>query len=149
MAQMLSPFTVSRMPPQNIEAEISLLGSVLLDGGVIDRVVDVVNGVDFYKKEHQAIFDAAVALFQKQKPIDVLTVGVQLKEQGRFDEVGGSGYLTTLVNSVPTASNAVYYAEIIRKKKILRDLISVSHEISRMRSAEHTSELQSPSNLIY
>src|SRR3989338_1470872 len=132
MAQMLSPFTVSRMPPQNIEAEISLLGSVLLDGGVIDRVVDVVNGVDFYKKEHQAIFDAAVALFQKQKPIDVLTFGVQLKEQGRFDEVGGSGYLTTLVNSVPTASNAVYYAEIIRKKKILRDLISVSHEISRM-----------------
>lgn len=132
MAQILSPFTVSRMPPQNIEAEISLLGSLLLDGSVIDRVVDTVGRDDFYKKEHQAIFDAAVALFQKQKPIDVLTVGVQLREQGKFDEVGGAGYLTTLVNSVPTASNAVYYAEIIRKKKVLRDLISVSHEISQM-----------------
>lgn len=132
MAQMLSPFTVSRMPPQNIEAEISLLGSLLLDGSVIDRVVDTIEPDDFYKKEHRAIFDAAVALFQKQKPIDVLTVGDQLKEHGKFEEVGGSGYLTTLVNSVPTASNAAYYAEIIRKKKILRDLISVSHEISQM-----------------
>ncbi|OGF61753.1 replicative DNA helicase [Candidatus Giovannonibacteria bacterium RIFCSPLOWO2_01_FULL_44_40] len=132
MAQVLSPFTVSRMPPQNIEAEISLLGSLLLDGAVIDRVVDIVGRDDFYKREHQAIFDAASALFQKQKPIDVLTVGDQLKEHGKLEEIGGVGYLTTLVNSVPTASNAAYYAEIIRKKKILRDLITISHEISQM-----------------
>src|SRR3989338_444052 len=132
MAQVLSPFTVSRMPPQNIEAEISLLGSLLLDGAVIDRVVDIVGRDDFYKREHQAIFDAASALFQKQKPIDVLTVGDQLKEHGKLEDIGGVGYLTTLVNSVPTASNAAYYAEIIRKKKILRDLITISHEISQM-----------------
>ncbi|OGF64419.1 replicative DNA helicase [Candidatus Giovannonibacteria bacterium RIFCSPHIGHO2_01_FULL_45_24] len=132
MAQVFSPFSVSRMPPQSLDAEISLLGSILLDGGTIDRVADIVSHEDFYKKEHQIIFDAAISLFQKRSPIDVLTVGDFVKAEGRLEEIGGNSYLTTLVNSVPTASNAVYYAEIVRKKKILRDLISVSHEISQM-----------------
>lgn len=132
MAQVFSPFSVSRMPPQSLEAEISLLGSILLDGATIDRVADLVGRDDFYKKEHQVIFDASISLFQKRSPIDVLTVGDFLKAEGKLEEIGGNGYLTTLVNSVPTASNAVYYAEIVRKKKILRDLISVSHEISQM-----------------
>ncbi len=132
MATILSPFTVSRMPPQNIEAEISLLGSALLDGSALDRVVDILKAEDFYKKEHQMIFEAILDLFAKQKPVDILSLSNALKEKGQFEEIGGSTFLTSLVNSVPTASNAAYYAEIIRKKKILRDLISVSGEISQM-----------------
>src|SRR3989344_2158763 len=132
MATTLSPFTVSRMPPQNIEAEISLLGSVLLDGSVLDRVADILGAEDFYKKEHQIIFEAMLDLFTKQRPVDILSLSNALKEKRRFEDAGGSTFLTSLVNSVPTASNAAYYAEIVRKKKILRDLISVSGEISQM-----------------
>ena len=132
MAQVFSPFGVSRMPPQNIEAEISLLGSLLLDGGVIDEVSDMLGPEDFYKREHQIIYEAVINLFNRQKAIDVLTVGDTLKADGKLEEAGGNSCLTTLVNSVPTASNAVYYAEIVHKKKILRDLISASHEISQL-----------------
>lgn len=121
-----------RMPPQNIEAEISLLGSLLLDGSVIDNIADLVSREDFYKREHNAIFEVMVKLFLEQKPIDILSVADTLREMGRLEEIGGNTYLTTLVNSVPTASNAAYYAEIVRKKKILRDLISISHEISQL-----------------
>ena len=132
MATTLSPFTISRMPPQNIEAEISLLGSALLDGSALDRVVDILKAEDFYKNEHKMIFEAMLDLFAKQRPVDILSLSNALKEKGQFEEIGGSTFLTSLVNSVPTASNAAYYAEIVRKKKILRDLISVSGEISQM-----------------
>src|SRR3989344_7563298 len=122
MATILSPFTVSRMPPQNIEAEISLLGSVLLDGSALDKVIDLLGAVDFYKNEHKIIFEAMLDLFAKQRPVDILSLSNALKERGKFEEIGGSTFLTSLVNSVPTASNAAYYAEIVRKKKILRVL---------------------------
>lgn len=132
MATILSPFGVSRIPPQNVEAEISLLGSVLLDGKVIDRVADALTESDFYKREHQVIFGAMLSLFSKQKPIDILSIGNYLKEQKQFDDTGGNAYLASLVNSVPTASNAAYYAEIVRKKRVLRDLISASYEIAQL-----------------
>ena len=132
MATILSPFSVSRMPPQQVEAEVSLLGSLLLDGLMMDKIVDVLSAEDFYKTEHRIIFDAMVSLFAKQKPIDILSVSNALKETKKLEEVGGQTYLTTLVNGVPTASNAAYYAEIVRKKKILRDLITVSHDISQL-----------------
>ncbi|KKT42352.1 MAG: Primary replicative DNA helicase [Candidatus Giovannonibacteria bacterium GW2011_GWA2_44_13b] len=132
MAQVLSPFSVSRMPPQQVEAEISLLGSILLDGATMDKIVDILNGEDFYKPEHRMVFDAMALLFEKQKPIDILSVSNSLKESKRLEDIGGQSYLANLVNSVPTASNAAYYAEIIKKKKILRDLISVSHDISQL-----------------
>ena len=122
----------TRLPPQNIEAEISLLGSLLLDGSLMEQVVDAVSPNDFYKDEHRSIFSVMLDLFVKQKPIDILSVGNTLKDRGILDDVGGNTYLSNIVNSVPTASNAGYYAEIVRKKKILRDLISISHEISQL-----------------
>ena len=133
----LMPTTISnllqgRMPPQNVEAEISLLGSVLLESSVMDRVADTITPEDFYKREHNMIFEAIQALFSKQKPIDILSVANFLKERGQLDDVGGNAYLASLVNSVPTASSAAYYGEIVRKKRILRDLISVSHEITQL-----------------
>lgn len=115
-----------------MEAEISLLGSVLLESVVMDRVADTVATEDFYKREHQIIFDGMLQLFSKRKPIDILSLGNLLKERGKLEEIGGNAYLASLVNSVPTASSAVYYAEIVRKKKILRDLISASHQIAEM-----------------
>lgn len=122
----------ARMPPQNIDAEISLLGSILLDGGAIHKVADVLRAEDFYKKEHQIIYGAFVSLFSSSNPIDVLSVSNILKEQNKLDEVGGSAYLVNLVNSVPTSSNASHYAEIVRKKKVLRDMISASFHISQL-----------------
>lgn len=127
-----SPFDGPRMPPQNMDAEISLLGSLLLDGEAINSVVDILREEDFYKKEHKEIYSAVLTLFSSQKPIDTLSVANSLKEHHRLEEIGGNSYLTSLVNSVPTSSNAFYYAEIVRKKKILRDLISVSHDISQL-----------------
>lgn len=121
-----------RIPPQNVDAEISLLGSLLLDGEAINAVVDTLHEEDFYKKEHKTIYGAIFSLFSSQKPIDLLSVANALKEQKTLEEIGGNSYLTNLVNSVPTSSNASYYAEIVRKKKILRDLISVSHGISQL-----------------
>lgn len=121
-----------RVPPQNIDAEISVLGSILLDGMVLDQVTDSLSTKDFYKHEHQIIFDAIISLAGRQKPVDILSVASELREQGKFEEIGGNTYLTNLVNSVPTSSNAAYYAEIVRKKKILRDLISISYEISQL-----------------
>lgn len=121
-----------RMPPHNIDAEISLLGSLLLDGSTMDRVADTVGKDDFYKNEHRIIYEAMLDLFTHQKPIDILSVSSVLQEKAALNEAGGSSYLTNLVNSVPTASSAGYYAEIVRKKKILRDLIGISHEISQL-----------------
>ena len=132
MATTISTLLQARVPPQNIEAEISLLGSVLLENSVMDRVADTITPEDFYKREHQTIFDGMLQLFAKQNPIDTLSVANILKEQGKLDDVGGNAYLASLANSVPTASSASYYAEIVRKKKILRDLITVSHEITQL-----------------
>lgn len=132
MEKVLSPFSISRMPPQQLEAEVSLLGSILLDGAMMDKVADTLRADDFYKTEHRLIFESMALLFSKQNPIDILSVSNALKEGKKLDEVGGQSYLATLVNSVPTASNAAFYAEIVRKKKILRDLIMVSHDISQL-----------------
>jgi replicative DNA helicase len=121
-----------RMPPQSIDAEISLLGSLLLDGSLMDQVSDVVKPEDFYKNEHRLIFSAMVDLFVKRHPIDTISISTALKDTNKSEEAGGSGYLSELVNSVPSASNATYYAEIVRKKKVLRDLIAVSYEISQL-----------------
>ena len=89
MAQVLSPFSVSRMPPQQVEAEISLLGSILLDGNMMDKVADTITAEDFYKTEHRIIFDAMRALFEKQKPIDILSILNDLKESKKLEDIGG------------------------------------------------------------
>ena len=125
-------FSSVRMPPQNIEAEISVLGSLLLDGSIVDQIADALSPDAFYKTEHRLIYGAMQDLFLKQKPIDIISVSNALREQNTLNDSGGTAYLTTLANSVPTASNASYYAEIVRKKKILRDLISASHEIAQL-----------------
>jgi len=118
-----------KLPPQNIEAEQSLLGSLMLDKNAIIKVADFLMPQDFYRGNHQEIYRACQELFEKGEPIDLLSLSNRLKERGKLEEVGGSGYLTELVNYVPTASHVLNYAKIVQRKKILRDLIEASHEI--------------------
>lgn len=118
-----------KKPPQNIEAEQSLLGGLMLDKNAILKVSDFVSADDFYKHIHKEIFSVMMDLYSKMEPIDILSVSSKLKEKGQIDGVGGSAYLTSLINSVPTATHVTNYAKIVREKKVLRDLIQASEEI--------------------
>jgi replicative DNA helicase len=117
---------MNRVPPQNIEAEQSVLGSLLLDKDAIIKVVDMLSPEDFYKEAHGMIYKAVLALYEKKMPIDVVTLTDQLEKEGILAEVGGASYLTTLVNSVPSASRVVHYASIVQQKAILRRLIQAA-----------------------
>lgn len=118
-----------KLPPQNTEAEQCLLGCLMLDKDSIVKVVDYIKSEDFYKSSHQDIYQAMSDLYQRSDPIDILSVSSRLKEANKLEDIGGSAYLTALINTVPTATHVSNYAKIVRQKKILRDLISASHEI--------------------
>lgn len=118
-----------KLPPQNIEAEQSLLGCLMLDKNAIVKVADFIKAGDFYKNIHQEIYQAMIELFERMEPIDILSVSGRLREKNKLEEIGGSSYLTSLINSVPTASHVLNYAKIVRQKKVLRDLIEASNEI--------------------
>ena len=121
--------TTIKKPPQNIEAEQSLLGCLMLDKNAIVKVIDFVGAEDFYKNIHKEIFSAMIDLFQKSEPIDIISISTKLREKGQLDGIGGSAYITSLINLVPTATHVANYAKIVREKKVLRDLISASEEI--------------------
>lgn len=118
-----------KLPPQNTEAEQCLLGCLMLDKDAITKVVDFIKPEDFYKGGHQDIFQAMYDIYSRSDPIDILSVSARLKERNKLEEIGGSAYLTSLINTVPTATHVSNYAKIVRQKKILRDLISASEEI--------------------
>jgi len=120
---------INKLPPQNNEAEQSLLGCLMLDKDAIVKIVDYIKSEDFYKSSHQDIFQAMVDLYGKSEPIDILSVSARLKERNKLEDTGGQAYLTSLINTVPTATHISNYAKIVRQKKILRDLISASEEI--------------------
>ncbi|BAO80839.1 replicative DNA helicase [Serpentinimonas raichei] len=119
-----------RVPPHSIEAESSVLGSLLLDNGAWDRVSGLVSESDCYRREHQLIYAAISTLVNAGKPADVITVFEHLSSQGRADEVGGLAYLNSLAQYVPSAGNIRRYAEIVRERAILRKLIGASDEIA-------------------
>lgn len=122
-------FTVNNLPPQNIEAEKSTLGAILLDKEAINRIVDFLRPEDFYQRAHQIVFEGMLRMLEKREPIDLLSISNLLGEQGQLDLIGGASYLTSLVNAVPTSSHIVHYAKIVERKKILRDLIDSAHHI--------------------
>ena len=121
-----------RVPPQNLEAEVSTLGALMLDSNAVIRVVDILGPDDFYRPQHQIIYKTILELFERREPIDVLSLTSRLREKGFLESVGGTSYLADLVNSVPTASNVAHYAEIVKKKKIMRELIRASSEIAEL-----------------
>lgn len=122
----------NRLPPQNIEAEQAVLGSLMLDKGAIIKIADILYQGDFYRGVHNDIYDEMLYLYQKGEPIDILSLTNRLEEIGRSESIGGTTYLSQLVNIVPTASHIVYYAKIVHKKKILRDLIEASYSIAQL-----------------
>jgi len=119
-----------RIPPHSIEAESSVLGGLLLDNSAWDRVGDLLVDGDFYRYEHRQIFSAMAALINASRPADVITVYEHLQNLGKAEEVGGLGYLNSLAQFVPSASNIRRYAEIVRERSILRKLVSASDEIA-------------------
>jgi replicative DNA helicase len=125
-----SQVAMLRVPPHSIEAESSVLGGLLLDNGAWDRVGDLLVDNDFYRHEHKLIYAAIGVLINASKPADVITVNEQLQNQGKAEEMGGLGYLNSLAQYVPSASNIRRYAEIVRERSILRKLVSASDEIA-------------------
>ncbi len=119
-----------RLPPQNLEAEQCVLGSVLLQKGALERALEIVEPEDFYREAHKTIFGAMVALFNKNEPIDLITVTNILKNQNKIDAIGGPAYLASLTDIVPVSANIVYYGRIVHQKGILRKLIEVSSDIA-------------------
>lgn len=125
---------LDRVPPQSLEAEQSTLGSMMIDKAALRDGVDLVRPSDFYRVAHQTVFEALVSLAAKNEPADIATVQEELRTRGRLDAVGGTEYLATLIDSVPTSANLGYYAEIVKEKAILRRLIDIG---TRMVSEAH------------
>jgi len=121
-----------RLPPQNIDAEESVLGCLMLDKEAIIKVADILKPEDFYKDIHGAIYSTMLELYEKGEPIDLLNLSNRLQEKGLLEEIGGVSYLTNLVNTVASPYNVVNYAKIVRRKKILRDLIDTAYYISEL-----------------
>lgn len=121
-----------KLLPQNIDAEKCLLGCLLINKNAIIKVADFLQPKDFYQQSNQEIYRVCLELFEKTEAIDFLSISSRLKEKGILEEIGGKGYLTELVNSVPTASNVSNYAKIVQKKRILRDLIEAGTEVTSL-----------------
>ena len=118
-----------KLPPQNIEAEESILGGILIENEAINRVTEILDPDDFYRDAHRKIFNALINLSERDEPADLITLTNELRKIDQLDSIGGASYLTSLIDSVPTAANIEYYAKIVKEKAILRKLIQTSTEI--------------------
>lgn len=121
-----------RIPPQNLEAEMALLGSIMLRPETLFDIGDFIKPDSFYSEKHRIIYETMMDLFSKRSPIDLLSVSSKLSEKGWLDQIGGNTYLTEIVNVVPSSANAQYYAEIVQKKHMMRRLIEASDHISQI-----------------
>ena len=121
-----------RVPPQNIEAEQSVIGAMLIDKNAVGLVTEKLMPEDFYRQAHQVIFSAILTLHSKNEPIDMITLINELKKMNKLDDVGGVSYVTLLANVVPTAANAKYHAQIVEEKSILRQLVEGGTAIAAM-----------------
>lgn len=130
--------TALKVPPQSLEAEQSVLGALLLDTDAIVKIIDSLQAKDFYKFAHEKIYEAIVDLYNNKEPIDLVTLTNRLEEKKLVDEVGGSSYLVSLVESTPTAINIVSYAQIVHQKATLRRLLSAANEIVGLAFQEDT-----------
>ena len=121
-----------RVPPQNIDAEMSVLGGMMLSKDAIADVIEILRATDFYRPAHASVYDVVVELFGRGDPADAVTVGAELKRKGELERIGGLPYLHTLVATVPTAANAAYYAGIVREQAQLRSLVEVGTRIVQL-----------------
>jgi len=131
-AQVYDDRDLDRTPPQDLEAEQSVLGAMMMSKDAISDVVEVLRGVDFYRPNHETIFDAIINLYGRGEPADAITVAGELGKIGQLAKVGGAVYLHDLLSSVSIAANAPYYAEIVRDKAVLRRLVNASIRIAQL-----------------
>lgn len=129
----VSPYVKPRdlkIPPQSLEAEKALLGSLLMRGETMHDVSDIIRESSFYSSQHKKVWAALFELHSKGTPIDLLSVSARLKDKSELESVGGMSYLTDLINTVPSSTHAVHYAEIVEKKHVMRDLLRAAENIS-------------------
>ncbi len=123
---------LDKVPPQNIEAEQSVLGAVMIDTAAIAKISDILQAEDFYREAHRLIFRAAMSLFEHGEAIDFITVTDALRRDEALERAGGISYVTSLANGIPTAANVVYHAKIVQEKSLLRRVIHAATEIAAM-----------------
>ena len=123
---------IDRIPPQNLEAEMALIGSVLVDREIMGVVSEIVRPDDFYAHVHESIFAVLQHLYDRGEPLDKITVAEELKRRGELDNVGGLSYLSSLMDTVQTAASAAYYAKLVREKSVLRGLIHAGTRITQL-----------------
>ena len=121
-----------KIPPQDLESEKSVLGSLMIDREAMHRVADILLPRDFYQKQNRTIYEAMLSLYEKQEPIDILSVSSRMQDKKLLEQTGGKSYLTELVNTVPTATHVTHYAQTIKNKSVLRHLIEASYNIAQL-----------------
>ena len=134
MSQLIDPAVArqfDRLPPHSIESEMCLLASMMLEKEIIGEAVQLVDREAFYQADHQIIFDVLVKLYELNRPIDSVILFEELVKRQLLEEIGGTGYIAQILNSVPSAAHGMHYAQIVREKAMLRQLISASNEIIR------------------
>ena len=136
-----------RVPPHDDEAEMAVLGGMLLSKDAIGEVSQMIDVTDFYQPKHQTIYEAIIDLFSNSQNVDVVIVANQLMKDGNLDKVGGADYLHTLVAFVPTAANATYYAEIVHQRAILRNVIAAGTKIAQLGYSAEGSQAEDVVNL--
>ena len=130
MAAASSDDILRRVPPQNLEAEQSVLGAILLENEAINQALEVLNPDDFYRESHREIFRVMTELSDRNQPVDAITLTDALRTRGKLEAIGGPAYIAELAACVPTASNVAHYARIVREKAVLRALASTATEIA-------------------
>jgi replicative DNA helicase len=130
----VAPFvsTIDRIPPSNLEAEMALLGSILVDKEMMSTVAEIVQPSDFYASLHESIYLALFALYERGEPLDKVALAEELRNRGMLDKIGGLAYLNSLMDTVPTAASAEYYARIVREKSTLRGLIHAGTQVTQL-----------------
>lgn len=128
----MPPEKKTKLPPQDLEAERSVLGALMLDKTAIVKIADMLSSEDFYHPGHSKIYASILGLFERGKPIDLLTVSRDLKDKHEIQEIGGADYLTELVEAVPTAAHVERYAEMVKEKRVRRDLIEASSVVNEL-----------------
>ncbi|TAN39139.1 MAG: replicative DNA helicase [Nitrospirae bacterium] len=123
--------TLDKLPPQNIEAEQSVLGAILIDNSALTSALELLTEEYFYRDSHRRIFNAMIELFDRNEPIDMITLTDQLKRKSELDQVGGVQYLTSLVSMIPTSANIRYHSKIVREKAMIRGLLHTATDIAR------------------
>ena len=120
---------IEKIPPQNSEAEVAVLGSMLLDKEAINHAIELLESESFYRESHSKIYSTMVSLHDKNKAIDIVTLVDELQKKGTLDDVGGPAYIASLASAIPTAANIEHYARIVKEKAVLRNLISTATQI--------------------